>query len=254
MAFISPASANALLSSARNKKQIGIWELTLANIFNTLPATLLHLPTLLFLLWPTLGQPALIYVTLSLIAASGRALLTMGVARICLKANRHNGSLSETQPERVMTIASVFSNAKKRFFRRLPRLLIFTIPVYILMYILQHYGLFKLAEHWLGECLGGAGFIKPEMLGIIIFSLAAESGAAIGAAGALLHSGALTGAEIVQALLVGNIISTPMRALRHQLPAYAGFYRPALALWLVVLNQLTRAISMIVIACVYILH
>ena len=33
--------------------------------------------------------------------------------------------------------------------------------------------------------------------------------------------------------MVGNILSTPMRAIRHQLPAYAGFYRPALALRLI---------------------
>ena len=61
------------------------------------------------------------------------------------------------------------------------------------------------------------------MMGIIIFHLAAELGPALGAAGSLLQEGALTSHEIIVALLVGNIVSTPMRAIRHQLPAYSGF-------------------------------
>ena len=51
--------------------------------------------------------------------------------------------------------------------------------------------------------------------------------------------------------MVGNILSTPMRAIRHQLPSYAGFYRPSLALRLILVNQGLRALSMALVTWIY---
>ncbi len=70
-------------------------------------------------------------------------------------------------------------------------------------------------------------------------------------AGAVLQTGALTAADVVLALLVGNIFSTPMRALRHQLPAYSGLFYPRLALRLILANQTLRAVSMTFVTMAY---
>lgn len=253
LAFISPASANALLSDAREKNEINMAELTLANIFNSFPAALLHLPTLFFLLWPALGSPAAIYVGLSLLAALARACLTLLSGHLILRGAPQNAA-SRVSPRQLYEKRgwrAAFLKARMRFLKRLPRLLLFTIPIYILMYLLQRNGFFESAEEWLARTLPFGAFLKPEVMGIIIFSLAAELGAAIGAAGSLLQSGALNGHEIVIALLAGNILSTPMRAIRHQLPAYAGYYRPLTALWLVAANQIARAFSMIAMLALY---
>lgn len=94
-------------------------------------------------------------------------------------------------------------------------------------------------------------FLKPQAMGIIVLHLAAELGAALGAAGSVLQTGGLEARDVVLALMVGNILSTPMRAIRHQLPAYAGFYRPALALRLILANQGLRAVSMAVVTLLY---
>ena len=61
----------------------------------------------------------------------------------------------------------------------------------------------------------------------------------------------LGGAAVVLALMVGNILSTPMRAVRHQLPSYTGFFRPALALRLILANQGMRAASMVLVTLLY---
>ena len=53
------------------------------------------------------------------------------------------------------------------------------------------------------------------------------------------------------ALLVGNILSTPMRTVRHQFPAYAGYYSPGLAFKLIFYNQLLRTITMIGVTWAY---
>lgn len=130
-------------------------------------------------------------------------------------------------------------------------MVLFTVPVYMLMYLLQRHGCFASAEVWLTTNMGWLSFLKPEAMGIIILHLAAELGAALAAAGSTLQSGSLSGEEIVLALMVGNILSTPMRAIRHQFPAYAGFYKPGLALRLILVNQGFRAASMVIVAAGY---
>jgi hypothetical protein len=138
-----------------------------------------------------------------------------------------------------------------RFCRRLPRLVYVTIPVYILMYLLQKYGCFGAVQNWLAEHADWLSFLKPQALGIIVLHLAAEMGAALSAAGSVFNAGGLNSSEVVLALLMGNIVSTPMRAIRHQLPSYAGFFKPVLALELVLVNQALRAVSMICAALLY---
>ena len=49
MAFFSPAAANALLSESHAKGELSLRELVLANLFNSLPAYMVHLPTMLFM-------------------------------------------------------------------------------------------------------------------------------------------------------------------------------------------------------------
>ena len=56
---------------------------------------------------------------------------------------------------------------------------------------------------------------------------------------------------LIIALLVGNILSTPMRTVRHQFPAYAGYYSPGLAFKLIFYNQLLRTITMIGVTWAY---
>ena len=153
--------------------------------------------------------------------------------------------------KRLSQALPALEKAARRFARRLPKLVLVTVPVYILMHVLQHLGQFSLLQAWLADHMAWLGFLKPEAMGVIALHLAAEFGAALGAAGFALQSGALAQRDIVLALMVGNILSTPVRALRHQLPAYSGFFRPSLALKLILVNQGFRAVSMALMTAVY---
>ena len=73
LAFVSPAAANGLLSDSHNIGELSNNELMLANLFNSLPAYLVHTPTIFLLTWPVLGMPAVVYVGLTLLAAVGLA-------------------------------------------------------------------------------------------------------------------------------------------------------------------------------------
>ena len=56
LAFVSPAAANGLLSDSHNLGELSNNELMLANLFNSLPAYLVHTPTIFLLTWPVLGM------------------------------------------------------------------------------------------------------------------------------------------------------------------------------------------------------
>jgi hypothetical protein len=78
-----------------------------------------------------------------------------------------------------------------------------------------------------------------------------EFTAGLAAAGALIHDGGLTAHQIVLALLAGNVLSSPMRAMRHQFPYYAGIFPAGMALRLIVFNQSLRVVSVILVATAY---
>ncbi len=252
-AFVSPSSANALLAESYEKGLMSKREVILSNLFNALPSYLTHTPTIFFLLWPVLGMPTVYYVGLTFLAACMRTLVTIFVARIILPPIPE-GCVECHIDKSPVTWKSARDKAWKRFRRRVPKLLYFTVPIYILMYILHAHGFFAAVERWLANNVAWLSFLRPEAMGIIALHLAAELGAALSAAGFALHGGGLSEREVVLALLVGNILSTPMRALRHQLPSYAGFFAPTLAVQLIVSNQGMRALSMILVTFLYYLY
>jgi hypothetical protein len=249
LTFVSPAAANSLLAQRHEAGRMSMRELVLANLFNGLPAYIVHTPTIFLLVWGALGSPAFTYVGLTLVAAAGRTAFTILLARRLLPAPPPGDeALPETD---AVPPGEAVRRAWRRFLGRLPRLVCFTVPMYLLMYALQHMGAFAALEAWLGGTGGWLAAVKPQAIGIVLLHLAAEFGAALGAAGGAMATGALTSQEIVLALMVGNILSTPMRAMRHQFPAYAGIFRPGPALRLLLANQALRAISMCVMTAIY---
>jgi hypothetical protein len=88
----------------------------------------------------------------------------------------------------------------------------------------------------------------------MVLQVAAEFTAGLATAGALLDAGKLAVQDLIMALLLGNILSSPMRAFRHQFPYYAGIFNPKLALRLIVYNQGLRVASMLVVAAGYFIY
>ena len=253
MAFLSPAAANALLSEKHSQGFLSTKELVLSNLFNSLPAYFVHTPSIFFLMWPVLGFCAVTYVGLSLLAALLRTLCMFFVCRALLPAQdpiEETVSDSVSQPS---SFASALKKAYLRLKRRLPRLLLYSIPIYILMYILQKEGFFTEMQGWLSQKAFWTNLLSPQAAGIIVLHFLAELGSALGAAASLLSTGGMTESDVVLALLIGNILSTPLRAVRHQLPSYAGFFSPGLGLRLIIMNQTLRALSMCLVTFCYVL-
>ncbi len=251
LAFFSGAAANTMLAEAYEKGEISRREVLLSNLFNSLPTYFLHLPTLFFIAAPFIGPAAGLYVGLTIGAALLRTLAIVLLGRLTLPP-LPEGCVACLLPETERwNWRGALDKTWKRVKKRLPRMVLYTIPIYVAFFFLKRWGVFDAMEAWMAEHLAFLSWLPPQAMGIIGFHMAAETTAGYAAAGALVQTGGLTLKELVLALLVGNILSSPVRAVRHQFPYYAGIFRPALALNLIVSNQLLRAASIALVTLAY---
>lgn len=247
VAFFSGVSANTMLSEAFDKGQMTKKELILANLFNSLPRFFLHLPTVFFLTAPLIKLGAILYVGLTFAAAVLQTFIVVILGRTFLpKIENVHIELPATKQKN--SIKTAFEKSVKRLKKRIGKILKFLIPIYLIFFLLNYYGLFAAIEQFLAENVWFLAWLNPQSLGIVVLHVTAEFSAGLAAASVLLAENSLTYKEVVLALLVGNILSTPIRAIRHQLPYYTGIYSPKLAIQLVSISQITRAFCVITVA------
>ena len=251
MAFFSAVTANTMLSEAYEQQKITKQELIFSNLFNSLPTYFLHLPTLFFLAVPLIKGVAFVYVGLTLFAAFLRTVCILIVGRIVLPGNKEHCVTCRLEENRVGSLSQAFQKAWDRFQKRIKRILLITVPIYTAVFILNRLGMFNVLEEWLARHVKLLAWLHPESLGVIALQLTAEISAGLAAAGALLDNGSLEVRQVVLALLVGNVVSSPMRAVRHQFPFYAGVFQPKLAAELITYNQIFRTGSIILVGVFY---
>ncbi|QLA19403.1 hypothetical protein [Desulfolutivibrio sulfoxidireducens] len=250
MGFFSGMAANTMLAEAYAEKRLTPRELVLANLFNSLPTYFLHLPNMFFITAPFLGSAAVLYVGLTLFAAILRTLGILFIGRLLLPPLPDGCVVCHLGDGRV-TFKDALKKSWTRFKRRIKTIVFFTTPIYVGIHYLSVNGFFTFLEKFVSEHLGFLSWLSPQAVSIVVFHMAAEFTAGLAAAGALLGAGDLDVKQVVMALLVGNVLSTPMRAFRHQFPYYAGIFKPAMAAKLIAWNQALRAVSIIVVAVGY---
>ncbi|MGW8193526.1 MAG: hypothetical protein ACWGOX_04600, partial [Desulforhopalus sp.] len=250
VAFFSGVSANTILAEAFDQGQMSKRELILANLFNSLPRFFLHLPTVFFLTAPLIKLGAMIYVGLTFSAAILQTALVVLSGRILLPQTGPVATATEHKRKKMGWRGAV-QKSFKRLKKRIPRILKFMIPVYLLFFLFSRYGLFTSIEEVLANKAWFLSWLNPQSLGIVVLHVTAEFSAGLAAASVLLAENSLSYKEVVLALLVGNILSTPIRAIRHQLPYYTGIYSPKLAAMLVGVSQAARGICVIFVAVLY---
>jgi len=69
----------------------------------------------------------------------------------------------------------------------------------------------------------------------------------------MLETGTLNVYQTVFALLLGNIVAAPVRALRHQLPYYMGIFGPRLGIHLMIVSQIFRIMSLVIVGGIFLL-
>ena len=121
----------------------------------------------------------------------------------------------------VLPWKEVFSKSFVRTKRMLLRLLTVTGPLYFAAAALTKLGVFKNIECFMPETL--AGIISPELMTVLTARLGGMVNAAmVGKEFVEQHS--MTYTSILLALVLGNIITNPLRLVRRNLPTALGVY------------------------------
>jgi len=251
-AFFSGVSANAMLLDFFKDGHINRRQLFLSNFINQLPAFFLHLPTTFFIVIPLTGWAGGLYFLITFLAVLLRTVLFLLYGRLMLPSPviTDPGAAENTPANKKKALNDIWSRVKSRLPRRIAKITVVVVPIYTLVFVLNSMGLFL----WLREALAGyvvTSFMPIESLSVIILSFAAEFTSGFAAAGALLEAGVLTIKQTVVALLIGNILAFPVRALRHQLPRYIGIFSPKMGTQILLMGQGFRVTSIIVVGVIY---
>jgi hypothetical protein len=262
MAFISGAAANAMLLEFYEEKKISKLQLFLANYTNQFPAFFLHLPTTMFIVLPLTGIAGGIYFLITFLATLFRTLCFLTFGHFYLgrqeepPAGETNSQTKAALLEKGMRNRkipdkrAVLKTIQSRLPVRIANIFTWVLPIYTLVFILNVNGFFDYLNHALSAHVT-LSIMPVESLSIIILSFAAEFTSGFAAAGALMNAGVLTVKQTVIALLLGNVLAFPIRALRHQLPRYMGIFSPKIGLQLLLSGQFFRVASIIFIGTLY---
>ncbi len=250
-AFFSGVAANAMLVDTYREGNIGKGHLFLTNFVNHFPAFFLHLPTTLFIVLPLAGLAGGIYMGLVFTAVILRTCCFLLVGRLFLAApsepeDQEPGAASSPREG----LKNVAAQLRDRVPRRFLGIVQYVVPIYIFVYTLTQLGAFDALRQVLSGTAVGAVF-PVESLSMVIIAFLADYTSGFATAGALLENGVLGLHQGALALLLGNVVAFPVRALRHQLPRYLGIYTPGMGTQILLLGQLARVLSLLVVGGIY---
>ena len=261
-AFFSGVIANSMLVNFFKENKISRMQLFLSNYLNQLPAYFLHLPTTVFIVLPLTGFAGLLYFALTFSAVLLRFIMFLLFGRFYF-ASQSNSELKdqasiarpETRPDsKPQNIKQEPLKTglilKEKLIPRMIGIFIWVIPIYTFVFMLNAYEIFDLLNNIVSNKIS-TSIIPVESLTVVVISFAAEFTSGFAAAGALMEAGVLSTKETVIALLLGNIIAFPIRALRHQIPRYLGIFSPKMGLALLLTGQGFRIFSLIIVGSIY---
>ncbi|MCD4721365.1 MAG: nucleoside recognition protein [Desulfobacula sp.] len=259
-AFISGSAANAMLLDFYEDNKINKMQLFLSNYINHFPAFFLHLPTTVFIVLPLTGTAGALYFIITFLATLLRTICFLLFGRIYLKKH-HNidkersytespSPKNKREKENKKDLTVIIKKIKSKLPARITNIIIWVLPIYTIVFILNLNGVFDYLNKTLSNYVT-VTIMPVESLSVVILSFAAEFTSGFAAAGALMDAGVITVKQTVIALLLGNVLAFPIRALRHQLPRYMGIFSPKMGLQLLLSGQLFRVLSIILMGTLY---
>ena len=242
LALVSGPAANGMLSEALDRRELSPRALAVANLLNgSWPTFIVHLPSTLAVAAAFAGRAGLAYTAVMFAAATLRLFGAAALGRLILPANAEAPPASADGAHK--TWREIWPGLKTRLLRRLLALVSVAAPVYYLITLASCLGFFT----WLEGAVAihfPDFFLPAEAAALVIFAFTSEFSSGFAAAGALIENSSLSVTQAAAALVLGNIIATPIRVLRWQLGAYLGFFQVRLGLILIFCNQFFRLLSL----------
>jgi hypothetical protein len=248
-AFFSGSTSLSMLMSFYLEGTLSRREMTLSVLLNTFPSFFLHLPTTFFIILPLVGKAGAIYVALTFGAALLRLCMVLAWAHFALPESIGYVHEKETNAHNWKML---LRETGGKFKTRMRKIFMIVLPVYLVIVLISDMGFFLWLKQLFVHTFNSL-FFPVEAMSVVIFSLVAEFTSGYAAAGAMLDAGTLNTFQIVLALLLGNIIAAPVRALRHQMPYYMGIFSPGLGIRFMALSQTFRILSLVMVGVLYFL-
>jgi hypothetical protein len=230
MAFQSGAVANSMLVSYRDEGMLNNRHLYTSVLVVSCISLFAHLPTFIVPLgfafgWMATG--ALFGVRFAAIAleivlvliVSSRLGRRWREDRAGFDALAQAAVIESNRPGRpAFTSPDFWRKVWKRSRHTIRRLLLYVVPTFVAMALLEQFKVFEKLAGWLPGLFKPA-FLPPQALAIIPAQAVNMYNGAIAAAN-FVDAGSLTIKQAVTVILLGSVITAPIRTLRHALPTY----------------------------------
>ncbi|WP_321298334.1 hypothetical protein [Marinifilum fragile] len=244
--FFSLITANSMLTSAYESNQMSRKQLRVSAMCTSFMSYLYHS---LRIMYPTIAA-------VGVVGASYFGLLFgLGflVVFIALLASRYSKTIPDIQNDITVekeersadTWRVSIEKARKKTYLVVNRMFLIAIPMFLFFSFLNEIGFFDLSDS-LFKSSSLREYFPPESLAVASSMLGGILSAATVAAG-FLKTGSLQAPHVLIALLMGNIISLPIRSLRRSLPSAMSVFPAKEALVIVLLNQGSRLVSNILL-------
>ncbi len=251
MAFFSGVGANSMLYNFYKNDKITKQEVILTNIMNHFPSFFLHLPSTMFIIIPLTGKVGITYLLIVFVAILFRVSIAAIYGHFFLEKKSYVGlNSNEIIKKSHISDKSLITRIFKKVFKRTLNIVKFVFPIFLGVFFLKQIGIFDgirdiIASTFIGKV------IPVEGLSMVVVSFIADYTSGFVTTSALLSHGMLDFRQGVIAILLGNIVAIPMRALRHQLPRFLGIFSPGLGAQVLFVGQAMRAFSLIVVGIIF---
>ncbi len=254
MAFQSGAVANSMLVASRDKGRLNARQLYTSVLVVSCLSLFAHLPTYVLPIGSVFGAEAtaaLFGVRFVAIFAEIIVILAVSNLVICRFTDETlpevdlDPDTDEDLPEgRKKKPKKFWPTVWSRSRRTLKRLMIYLIPTFAVMAGLEYFGAFeKMAETMPG--LFTFSFLPPQSAVIIPAQALSLYNGAIAAAN-YLDAGAISMKQAVLTILIGSLVTAPIRTFKHALPTYVAVLGPKTGLVMAVSAQVLRSIFLII--------
>jgi hypothetical protein len=251
MALQSGAVANSMLVSYRDDGSLNNRHLYTSVLTVSCLSLFAHLPTFVIPIGMAFGWEATIALFGVRLAAITLEIIVVMVFSNCVIRRWTDSSdkLPEASPNANGSVATMkkrgpfWSTVWRRSRKTLKRLGIYIVPTFALMATLEYYKVFA----WLAEQLPGLftmSFLPAQSAAIIPAQALSLYNGAIVAAN-FLDGGALNVKQVVLIILVGSLVTAPIRTLKHALPTYVAVLGPRAGMVLAISAQVLRSIFLI---------
>ena len=256
MAFQSGAIANSMLVSSRAQGSIDRRQLYTSVFVVSCLSLFAHLPTYILPIGAVLGPRATAALfSVRLVAIGAEIIVILFVSRFIVGpwlSRRVKTSSSQVTDEQLAAAKKSRQKDELRLGRRsgfwptvwarsrrtMARLILYVVPSYALMATLEYGGFFR----WLTKTVPGLfefSFLPVESTAVIpAQALSLYSGAAVAAN--FVDSGSITVEQAVITILVGSMVTAPIRTFKHALPTYLAVLGPRAGLVMAVSAQVLR--------------